>query len=199
MSSPHIPFPVCARADEVPDKIGRQSVLLPEPSRQNGSKVLMMDVKTQVLGDLLLHNADYPSNFINMQHPQDYISAEEPVSECIYHTNDGHARMIARISWRKSDNEFIPMSFIIDTGAPTGLYLSPQARAVLDSINRIKVDDLNGITYVSISNIGLAVVEHIPAQHVPGNIMGLRLLRRIGLIFDHQTGNFSFPNAPRAW
>ena len=160
---------------------------------------MMLDADSEVVEDLLLRDADFPAYFVRMQHPQDYIVSSHPLAEYIAHTNDRHTRLIARISWKKGENEFVPMSFVCDTGAPMGFYLSEATRAALDSLGRVLEDDSNGQKYLVIPGIGSAAVEQTLPGHAPAKIMGLRVLRRVGLVLDHRTGKFSFSNAPSAW
>ena len=98
---------------------------------------LMLDHEPTMGQDLLLRDADYPRDYTIMQHPEDYITRPTPVTEFIDHVKPYHNRMIVRISWRKPEDEVISMSFICDTGAPMGFYLSGRARAVLEEIGRI--------------------------------------------------------------
>lgn len=160
---------------------------------------MMPDHQLAVAQELLLHDADFPSHFVHMHHPDDAVISSTPITEFIEHIRPHHHRLIVRISWWKSDAEFVPMTFVCDTGAPMGFYLSDEAWRVLESIGRIEEDDRSGIFYIRIRDVGVAAVDETPAGHSPANIMGLTILRRVGLNIDPSTGRFRFLAAPSSW
>ena len=145
---------------------------------------------------LSLSCLDFPIGYINFAHPLDYVPVSTPITpQFIVHVKGMHMRLIVRISWRSNDGAcYIPMSFICDTGAPGYLYLSPIAQRNLDSIGRLKKNDLETL-YVSIfdraNTTGFnAKVKDTPASHNPANIIGLGCLLKLGFCMgDHR---FSF-------
>ena len=95
-------------------------------------------------GTVLLVDADFPENFKNMAHVDDYKLLEAPlVPEFIYHQRTGHSRLILRISFFVGHKKYLPMSFIIDTGNPIGFVFSPTAHKLLGHYNRLKGDEVN--------------------------------------------------------
>lgn len=161
--------------------------------------------------DLLLHNADFPDNYVNMQHPEDYDVVDEPFTEYLPHFSGHNNRLIVRICWKTPGGRYVPMSFVCDTGAPMGLYLSEKAVHVLRKCGRI-MEDETGNEHVTISNIGKAAIEPTPPGHAPvrgfsrgtqdfscrANIIGLRVLVKLALrINDNWT--FVLDRMPRAF
>jgi len=153
----------------------------------------MIESTATTSADLLLRDADFPDNYIHMQHPDDYIDVIHPFIEYIPHLSGHNNRLIVRICWKINDS-FVPMSFVCDTGAPMGLYLSEKAYIVLKT--RIREDDL-GHQYVHIDTIGKSSIESTPLGHAPANIIGLRLLMKLKL--EMVENGFSFRNTPYVW
>lgn len=147
--------------------------------------------------ELLLQDADFPSNFIDMHHPDDYKIIYNPFVEYIPHFNGHHNRLIIRICWKVSDSEYMPMSFVCDTGAPMGFYLCNEAIALLKRYRRI-IEDETGTEYAYIHDVGKAAVEPTPPSHAPGNIIGLRVLIKLRLSLNAD-GTFVLNNIPDAF
>lgn len=139
----------------------------------------MMDATEVTAADLLLQDADFPGNYVDMQHPEDYELVDGALAEYIPHFSGHHNRLIIRICW-KVGNKYMPMSFVCDTGAPMGLYLSEKASNLLRRHGRV-IEDETGNEYAEIPGVGKAAVEPTPPGHAPANIMGLRLLVKLGL------------------
>jgi hypothetical protein len=147
--------------------------------------------------ELLLMNDDFPDYFIEKAHPTDYISVSQPISiEYIYHKKQFHNRLIVRISWQISPHSYVPMSFVIDTGAPNGFYLSPKAFKCLQQ--RIHTDEMDN-QYVIIQNTKehtkKLMVCPTPSNHCPANIIGLKTLMFLGLELNEDE-KVSFPWIP---
>lgn len=137
---------------------------------------------------VMLQNADFPDNYINMEHPEDFIPIDHPVTELIFHKRKFHNRLILRISFKIDENTFVPISFVCDTGAPSFLYLAEKTKHVL--MCRISEDDLQN----SIINIHgkQMLVSDPPQNHKNVNIMGLRALEYFELYLKQ--GLFEFSN-----
>ena len=85
-----------------------------------------------------------------MSHPDDYkILASSLDPEYIYHSRTGNSRLIVRISFFVGPGEYLPMSFIVDTGNPIGFVFSPTAAGLLGKYNRLK-DDERGMKHVNV-------------------------------------------------
>lgn len=146
--------------------------------------------------DMLLQDTDFPNNYVNMQHPDDYEVVGNPFVEYIPHFSGHNNRLIVRVCWKKNDTEFVPMSFVCDTGAPMGLYLSTKATNILRNIKRV-VEDETGNEYVEIFGIGKASIEPTPPGHAPANIIGLRVIMKLEL--STGGGSFRFNNTSEYW
>ena len=87
---------------------------------------------TGIEEELFLTEKDFPVNFVNMQHPEDYSLQSTPiVKELIYHHRKGlHTRLILRVSIKLAEGIFTPISFVLDTGAPK-VYTSSIAENIL--------------------------------------------------------------------
>ena len=140
---------------------------------------IMMDATETAATELLLQNADFPDNYVNMQHPEDYSIFMQPFVEYITNSYAHHYRLIVRVCWKLSNTEYMPVSFVCDTGAPTGLYLSDKAHKILTKYRRVLEDDAGNV-YANICGTGAAAVEPTPPGHAPANIIGLKLLLKLG-------------------
>ena len=106
----------------------------------------MIDHEEEIAAELLLCEGDFPSNYTHMAHPNDYLLSEEPIkAEFISHRNGHHNRLLFRISWKLSEGNYLPMTFVCDTGAPMHFYFSGRAMKAIES--RIKTDEL-GVYFV---------------------------------------------------
>lgn len=149
--------------------------------------------------ELLLMNDDFPDYFIEKAHPTDYISLDHPIPiEYIYHKKQYHNRLIVRISWQISGCLYIPMSFVIDTGAPNGFYLSAKAFQCLGK--RIHTDDMDN-QYIILHNTKKQtkklMVSPTPYNHSPANIIGLKTLMFLGLEL-HEDETVCLPWTPKS-
>lgn len=163
---------------------------------------MMMNSTEVSAADLLLQDADFPDHYVNMQHPDDYKVVNEPFVEYTPHFSGHNNRLIVRICWLvpgRSNTDFIPMSFVCDTGAPMGLYLSTKALSILRNMGRI-IEDETGNEYIEIQEIGKVSIEPTPPGHAPANIIGLRVIIKLGLNAGKEVKNlFAFSKAPIAW
>lgn len=70
-----------------------------------------------------LQPADYPDDYVDCAHPTDYKLLPEPVTEHINHQQFLHSCLHIRLSFKVRDTFYLPMTFVIDTGAPRSMYL----------------------------------------------------------------------------
>jgi hypothetical protein len=144
--------------------------------------MLMMDDNKIVEDELLLHDSDFPNNYVNMAHTDDYrIKSEFINKELIFHRKMHHNRILLRISWQIDNDKYLPMTFVLDTGAPMYFYLSNKAIKSLSS--RILEDELQ-TSYVIIKCDNVtkkASIQETPLNHQPANIIGLLMLEKLGL------------------
>lgn len=137
---------------------------------------LMIEDETLVRDELLLTSADYPSNYVDLAHPEDYKLTLNPVYELTFHIKSHHNRLLLRASWKVNEG-FVPMTFVIDTGAPMYFYLSKRAQQAIAS--RIQVDELQS-RFVEIDG-KKALIQDAPQNHDNSNIIGLLMICRLQL------------------
>lgn len=145
----------------------------------------MMEQNATVIEELLLHDEDFPDDYVHMAHPGDYKEVREFKPQFIIHSHFGrHNRLIARVAWKTENGTMIPMSFVCDTGAPSHIYLSNKALRVLNS-NNLVLKDEKDTAYVSIhtdhKSTFPATIEETPHVHRDANILGLKSLKRLHL------------------
>ena len=146
---------------------------------------------------MLFRNADFPDQYVNMQHPDDYKVVSEPFVEYINHSSGYKHRLIVRVCWQKSSTEFMPMSFVLDSGAPGHLYLSSKAQSMLEGMGRIHQDTEAFTAFVDILGAGQFPVQPSPPGYAPASIIGLGVIMKLGLRV--RDGGFAFEDAPVAW
>ena len=139
---------------------------------------------------ILLQEADFPDNFIDKHHPDDFKPSKTAITEYYFHRLPLHNRLILRISIKISDNIYIPFTFICDTGAPSSLYINSLTRRL---IGRRILEDIGGNQFININGRPLTVYPS-PANHPDTNIIGLMALAYFGLIV--QEFQFEFLNLP---
>jgi hypothetical protein len=155
----------------------------------------MIESNIQSIEELLLHDEDFPINYVDMTHPDDYKVTCSSNSEFIMHSRFGrHNRLIARVSWKISDNTYMPLSFVCDTGAPSHFYLSVNALNKLGEYNVFKTDE-RGTMYVKVfktpTETFLANIEETPHVHKNANIIGLKALQKLELHVSDQRFSFN--------
>jgi hypothetical protein len=136
----------------------------------------MIEDETIIENELLFTDADYPSNYVDCVHPEDYKKQNQIVYEKLFYIKSHHNRLLLRVSWNV-DGGFIPMTFILDSGAPMYFYLSK--RAQLSIVGRIQEDKLQN-RFVLIDG-KKALIEDSPRNYEKSNILGLFMLARLHL------------------
>ena len=142
---------------------------------------------------VLLCDADFPCDYVNLRHPEDYELQDAPIAPSfIVNQRRGHARLILRISWRVG-GKFMPMSFIVDTGAIHPIYLGTLGMRLMEAHGRLAVDELGNDIVKLHRGDGRECSVHYeatPRAFDPANIIGLRFLLRFGLVIDGATFAF---------
>eukprot|EP00667_Euglena_gracilis_P024136 EG_transcript_27576 len=143
-------------------------------------------------GELLLQDADFPPNYINFAHPDDYTIQPQAIQqEHIYlHRHPAHKRLLLRVSLKLRQNEFVPMTFVIDTGAPQPLWLGRFARRLLRDKGFLKKNGNEEL--ILLVHGEQRVVYKTPRGHLPANMMGLPLLFDLGLRLSPFPRSFTF-------
>jgi hypothetical protein len=145
--------------------------------------VLMVEDSEVTVGDLLLHDADFPNGYVHMKHPEDAVVTEQAMAPVLTrHKRAHHHRLILRVSFKLQDGKFVAFSFVCDTGAPDSIYLSPETDDILFRGGR-RIEDDAGNTYINILGRRAATRE-TPRTHQPANIIGLTLLEHLGLSLE---------------
>eukprot|EP00667_Euglena_gracilis_P031433 EG_transcript_45509 len=93
-----------------------------------------------------------------------------------------------RVSLKLNENEFAPMTFVIDTGAPRPLFLGEPARRLLSDRGILKKDAGNQLVLKVDGRP--CVVNKTPRGQLPANIMGLPLLMQLKLSTSLQSFTF---------
>jgi hypothetical protein len=149
--------------------------------------ILANDPSSVIQDFVLLYPSDFPLNFQDGVHPGDYMESDAPIEpECIYHHVRGkHKRLWFRVSWRLKSGKFVPISFLLDTGAPKHLYLTQQVLKILEDDGTATVNEDMCAQCVKLYGRN-CIVEESPTQH-QANVMGLNLLKRFKLqLFDEE-------------
>jgi hypothetical protein len=148
-----------------------------------------------IIKELLLHDEDFPDNYIHMAHPEDYKEVSNFVPQFIMHSHFGrHNRLIVRAAWKAQDDTLIPMSFVCDTGAPSHIYLSNKALFKLHSKSLLLRDERD----TSYANIHIdntktfpATIEETPHAHKDANILGLKCLKKLNMHLKDDSFSFN--------
>jgi hypothetical protein len=154
-------------------------------------QVLMVEENHVTQGDLLLQDADFPDNYVHMAHPDDYKLLDDPLPiACMLHQHIGHWRLILRVSFRLTNGKYLPMSFVCDTGAPYDFYFADLAMQNLTTGGRLKEDDI-GNAYLDNIVGRKAAVRETPYTHKPANILGLKMMLKLGCTLTETGFGFS--------
>ncbi len=143
----------------------------------------------------LLHDIDFPREYVNMKHPEDYqIQAKAINPTFVVVQRQGHARLIFRISW-KTGSKFMPMTFIVDTGAVQPMYFSKAARALMEAHGLLVLDDVDNDVVELHQPDGTVKKVHkaTPSHYKPANLIGLRFIIKFGLVVDGDSFRFNQP------
>ncbi|TPX65280.1 hypothetical protein SpCBS45565_g05237 [Spizellomyces sp. 'palustris'] len=108
--------------------------------------------------------------------------------DIFYYSLEGHNRLF-RLPIRLNEDTFISATFILDTGASSGIYVNQPLDTLLATHGRIREDEL-GLRYTVIDRIERQVqvrIERMP-ENAQVNTIGLPLLLSVGLSIEN--GNF---------
>jgi hypothetical protein len=127
-------------------------------------------------GDLLLSEADFPSYYVNMAHPEDYKITQKPIKyDLFYHDEPNHFRLLLRISAKLDTDRFMPLTFVCCTGYPLPMYLGNRTIQIFKQEKKIKAGHFFDTKY------GKIPIHETPKIHQPANIIGGRVLRHLQL------------------
>ena len=140
---------------------------------------------------LKISTADFPSNYVNFIHPEDYKLYNSPFMEMFFHKKRFHNRIFIRLCFKLDIETYLPLTFIIDTGCPMYLYLCTKSKDILKHI--INSDEF-GTEYISLPNGKKFTVDETPLVHENVNIIGLMAMDYLG--FSILNGEFIFENIP---
>lgn len=141
---------------------------------------------------ILLQKADFPDYFIDKQHPDDFRPIRHPIREFIFHRRTDHNRLFLRICFKFSSTSYIPFTFVLDTGAPSQIYINDITRRLIKP--RIDIDSETDIEFIKIAGKKM-VVKSSPDHHPDTNIIGLMGLCHFGFQFS-ENEDFTFLNLP---
>ena len=126
---------------------------------------------------ILLQNSDFPDYFVNKQHPDDFKIIRQHIKEFIFHRKTNHNRLILRICFKMKNNLYIPFTFVLDTRAPSQLYINDITRRLIK--DRIEIDNETDIEFIRIYGKRMTV-KTSPDNHPDTNILGLMALFQFG-------------------
>ena len=139
---------------------------------------------------LMLHTLDFPENFVNKSHPDDFTPLRKPMIQLIYHRMPYHNRIFMRICVKVREDIFIPFTFICDTSAPMFIYVTQLTRRLISE--RIERDEVDN-EFIRV-NGKMMLVHRSSKLHSDTNIICLKTLFIFGL---HLVGDcFQFDNLP---
>eukprot|EP01012_Entosiphon_sulcatum_P019202 TRINITY_DN24044_c0_g1_i1.p1 TRINITY_DN24044_c0_g1~~TRINITY_DN24044_c0_g1_i1.p1 ORF type:complete len:100 (-),score=7.24 TRINITY_DN24044_c0_g1_i1:271-570(-) len=90
--------------------------------------------------EILLTDEDFPDSYRNMAHPDDYQEIDKyhgfgPKGYMTQvHRKTCHNRLLVRAAWLLPNGRELPMTFVVDTGAPQQMYFGSVAMAVLTQV-----------------------------------------------------------------
>ena len=165
------------------------SALKTHDSNSNAVTMMVLGCEVAMIG-----RHDFPEHYVNMKHPQDYEVMDSAIQpELIVHNNGIHARLILRISWR-AGTKYVPMSFIVDTGAPFPFYFSEPGSAIMRA-HRLLISDDNGNQFVQVHspNGSTRNFQYLdtPTNFEPANLIGLRFLLCFPMLMTRDTFTLS--------
>ena len=133
-------------------------------------------------GLLMLCDGDFPPHYRHGRHPEDLVPCDRPIAaEHRQHEGGfGHLRLLWRVAWRlPGGQQYLSVTFVVDTGAPLPFYLSAETRRVFHAHGLLHTDDMENDFVVAFGR-RYRVVD-TPLGHEPGNILGLRVILDLGL------------------
>lgn len=79
----------------------------------------MLDPEVQAEEDLRLCDVDFPEDYVKYAHPDDGQSVSKPIQPeyTFVHREGKHNKLIFRCSWKTGEHSYVPVSFVLDTGA----------------------------------------------------------------------------------
>jgi hypothetical protein len=166
--------------------------------------VMILPASNFSVRTIMLTNMDFPNNFVDMKYPDDYIPVADPtLQECTVHSCDTYLRLIMRISW-KIDGGFLPMSFILDTGAMSDVFLSKEGLAAFEKYKLVRRDGLDNrfapLRFGKKNDQQMkCLIQTTPENFEPANLIGLKLLLRLGLHLNKSSFEFDHLSKQEAW
>lgn len=151
------------------------------------------------LENLILTDADFPEYFVNWAHPEDYILVENPFKpEYIYpnmRNKESTKLLLMRACFELPESKkFLPMTFVLHSGAPNSLYLSEQARSIFGKEGLLEV---NSSMMHHIKVFGQKCeVEPFPYKDRGANLIGNPLLAAMGMQMTMVLAGFNLSTMP---
>lgn len=183
----------------IEEKITLQNAIMVE-----WKKIMSGDSKNTLVidygqGSILLDHRDFPDDYTDMCHPDDYIISSKWI-QCNFIYNHGilkNERLIVRTYFSVLNKEYMPISFIIDTGCPHAIYLSSPAATILRSNDRL-LEDEAGTRYILID--GKKIIFGINTTHGDANLIGLPFLSKFGASINiNQDKTYSINGLPNVF
>ncbi|KAJ6453494.1 hypothetical protein C8R47DRAFT_1168160 [Mycena vitilis] len=128
--------------------------------------------------DRPLSSADYPEGWEYGHHPDDFKLLATPLKPewlTFESSNPNQYPLFHRVSFKIGKGQYLPMSFVVHSGAPRSLYLSDKAFKILDKHKRI---DLG--FRMHLENGPSFQLSDTPRNRQPFNIIGMSLIAELG-------------------
>ncbi|KAJ6525750.1 hypothetical protein B0H19DRAFT_590773 [Mycena capillaripes] len=156
-----------------------KSLALGGASHEPNSPSLPLDTDDIIdhIGPTGVSKEHYPEGWEYGHHPDDYKMLPAHLKpEFFFNPRPEQFPLFHRISFKIGDDKFLPMSFVVHSGAPASLYLSDKAFCLLQKHKRIetgfRMRFQNGLT------VGMT---DTPRDRQPFNIIGMGLIAEFGL------------------
>ena len=118
----------------------------------------------------------------------DYLLCNEPIAPVLSTTQEGsHFTYTLRISWKCGASQYIPMTFVVDSGAAYDFHLTTDATLLLKQYKRI--DAQNKVLICPVGEEEPYVAQcYLKSPKIVGvNMIGIRFIREFG--FNVQEGD----------
>lgn len=149
--------------------------------------------------DSLFKKLPFEEIYASLSYKDDYKVRDKPVSPEFWKVRDGSMfRYMFRMSWKVGESQYIPMTFVVDSGLVESLYLCEQAGQALDAVGKIskskgwKEDE--EVFEVELREGYVVPCLPSPLECEPANFVGIKFISKFGFLSkdDKDEGGRSF-------
>jgi hypothetical protein len=150
----------------------------------------------------LFQHMEFERTYANWRRNGDYILQKDVVKPEFWTMKTGSMfRYMFRMCWRCHNYGYMPITFLVDTGAMESLYLCKEAIDTLRLLKVLTQDDDSKHMFVTLCRRGDGTCERpeqayrvrcypTPKAYEPANIVGLRFVQRFGFVVDGDSFRF---------